>query len=194
MGRIKLIFILISFLTLTFISCSLLKIEKLFERGKTADNGQYVPKKERFRLKDKNGHIFPVKLDTSNIYKLVAIQDYNSNKGFEKTQQYIKFFKNGRCLGVSIPLYEGKSVYRHLKETDLNPNNSFCEKKYYYSPDGKTIKIESFVYGEGYGKYVILDYILSTSGDSIFLYDKYLSLTYKKEKIPAQWQKYSIDW
>lgn len=192
--------ILISF---TFVSCSVL------QNGYTNEYGEYVPKIPRFKLKDKQG-VFPELLDTTNIYRMVEMYDdgnlvYPKNNFsteerysfiFEMNQaiRYLKFYPNGRCLMFSIPIKDAFGMPNSLKETDLNPNNQHSSKNYYYSPNGKDIQMESFVYGDGQGHYFISHYTLDNSGDTLIMQDKYLKIIYKKETIPTNWNRYKIDW
>jgi hypothetical protein len=188
MGRIR-TNIIVVLITTTFLgSCSVLGIEHFFERGKVNDNGQYVPKRPNYRLKDKKNFSIPDNLDTCGIYKLqTTIADKKVKN--DKNKHFIKFFSTGRCLSITIP------NIRELKEKDLNPENSYSKKNYYYYyPDDKIIKIESFVYGEGYGRFVILDYSLTANGDSLLLKTKNSRLIYTKTNIPGKWRKYKVNW
>ena len=79
-----------------------------------------------------------------------------------------------------------------INQNDLNPEKA--NKGYYYSPNSKDIQIESFVYGDGQGHYVISNYTLDNSGDTLIMQDKYVKIMYKKETIPLSWNRYKIDW
>lgn len=200
MGAIRNIIYL--FLVFCVSSCSLIGIDVLFERGYVNENGQYVPKKDNFKLKDKQNNIILDNLDTINIYQLdkryyngIIHPDANDiYSESNKVKEYLIFFSNGRCLGVSIPLKDEFGFENNLKEKDLNPNNSYCDKKYYYSNDGKIIKIESFVYGEGYGRYLIFDYYLNKDGDTLTMNYKSTKEVYVKKNINKNWSRYKVDW
>lgn len=188
----NIIFILMSFI---FVSCSVL------QNGFDDHNGQYVPKRPHYKLKDKQG-VFPVMLDTTSVYKMVEMYDdgvliyplSNANDGLNSIYNYIKFYKNGRCLRFSIQKFDEKGNPIELVEKDLNPNNQYYTKDYYHSSNGTNIQIERFVYGDGTGHYVISDHTLNTSGDTLIRQDKYIKIIYKKETIPLSWNRYKIDW
>jgi hypothetical protein len=176
----------------------------VLEKGYRNDNGQYVPKKPNFKLKDKPNNNIPSSLDTENIYRLYKMYyqdelEYPSSKnrysGLNKLLNYKKFYSNGRCLDVVIPAKDELENPNQLKESDLNSNNSYCSKEYYYSKDGKELYNESFVYGEGYGMYIVTSFVLNKTGDTLTLADKKGSKTiYVKEILPANWKKYKADW
>ena len=140
----------------------------------------------------------PNNLDTVNVYKLV--KEYESGKLIYPVAQrdlimkYLKFSANGRCLSFSLIAKNSSYTSFQLKESDLNPNDINSRKKYYFSKDGKNIEIESFVYGEGYGLYTTLNYVIDNSGDTITYTGPYTKSIYVKEKIPATWKKYKVDW
>lgn len=178
-----------------FVSCTLL------QNGYTDSNGHYVPKNPSFKLKDKKGFI-NTKIDTIGIYKMEKVYNngnliypsLNSNDELNTIYNYIKFYGNGRCLFFSIPMKDSSSMPNLLKEQNLNPNNPHSNKNYYYSIDGKNIQIESFVYGDGRGHYVVLNYTLNDSGGVLTMQDQYTKMIYKKETIPVRWNKYKANW
>lgn len=196
----NIVFILLSF---AFVSCNVL------QNGYTNKYGQYVPKNPRFKLKDKQG-VFPVMLDTISVYKMSEMyhsgklvfpksyfsseERYSSTFEINQVNTYLNFYNNGRCLKFSIPVKDVFGIPNTLKESDLNPNNQFYSKNYYYSSNGTNIQIESFVYGDGQGHYVISDYTLDNSGDTLIMQDKYVKIIYKKETIPLSWNRYKIVW
>ncbi len=191
MGRIKLHFVYLLIAATIAGSCSRQGTDQLFNRGKTNSHGQYVPKKDNYKLKNKKGFVKPEWLSTNAVYKLTnpAVLAEKTQKNTAQTKRhYIKFYPEGRCLSIYIP------YINQLTETDLNPNNPYCSKDYYYSADGETIQFESFVYGEGYGKFVILNYTPASKGDSLILQQKKLQLIYKKEPLPNGWQTYPANW
>lgn len=189
-------FFIIGTLSLCLFSC------EIFRLGYTDLNNQYVPKKPKFKLKDKSNNEFPDNLDTINVYMLKesyyqgkahpALDDKYSE--LNKIIRFIKFYSNGRCLSFSISAKEEFGNNNKLKEDNLNPNNANYSKNYYFSKDGKKISIESFVFGEGTGLYVILDYFLSSSGDTLTMIHDNSKEVYVKEKLPSNWKKYRIDW
>jgi len=204
MRTIKTIFVALLF-SLLLSSCY------VFEKGYTNDNGQYVPKNPNFKLKDKPNNIIPNNLDTEDIYRLAKIYDsgkliypkknlttVEQNSFLQELQmsvRYLKFYQNGRCLNFSISSKNRLNTNNQLKETDLNHNNPYYSKEYYYSNDGKEIYKESFVYGEGFGMYSITSFVLNKAGDSIIIDDKKGSkVIYTKEILPINWKKYNVDW
>ncbi len=191
-------------LCLFFGACSVL------ENGYTNKYGQYIPKNPNFKLKNKQGNVIDG-IDTLAIYRMVEMYDYRgvliypkSNFSSEERYSfiyslnqvniYVKFYNNGRCLKFSMLIKDAFGMQNKLKEEDLNPNNQYYSKSYYYSPDGKHIQIESFVYGAGNGHYVISNYIFNESKDTLTKQNKYFKMVYKKESIPLNWNKYKVDW
>jgi len=207
MGTIKnKVFVLI--ILVSFTSCSLIGIEHWFESGKVDANGQYVPKRARFKLKDKPSNVIPANLDTINIYKRIEMYHnghmvyptndyYVDNYSYPTLQNIVvfaKFYSKGRCLNIVIPSKNKEGAKYNIKRNDLNPNNSANNKNYYYSKDGKGIEIETFVYGYGYGNYVILDYNLNETGDTLkMIHDRSVDV-YVRQKLPEDWEKYKVDW
>ncbi len=197
MGAIKIVPIAI-FLSILISSCNVL------EKGFRNDKGQYVPKKPNFKLKNKLNNNIPGNLDTENIYRLYKMYyqeelEYPSSEdrysGLNKLISYKKFYPNGRCLDVAITAKDELGNPNQLKEFNLDPNNPYCSKEYYHSKDGKEVYNESFVYGEGYGRYLITSFILSKTGDTLTIADKKGSKTiYVKEVLPENWKKYKVDW
>jgi len=202
MGKIvirNIVFILVSFV---IVSCSLL------QNGFTNEYGQYVPKHPRFKLKDKSGFTIPENLDTVNIYRLIERYDggklvypksdltkeeyYSYIRELQEGVQYIKFYANGRCLSFTISAKDKFGNPNQIKETDLNPNNTISSKNYYYPYNSKNIQIETFAYGDGHGHYVISDYILDNTGNTL-ISEGYFRSIYKKETIPLEWNKYKVD-
>jgi len=175
--------------SLLLFSCSLL------EKGFVNSNEQYVPKKPNYSFKDKPNNIILKDLDTVNIYKLIKLSTGGVDQISKlEVNSFVKFYNSGRCLFFSISKFDEFNNSRKLKLSDLNPNNKYYNKDYYYSFDGEILKIENFVYGEGYGKYVILDYKLKNNGEILEAINEKSNLIYKKEKIPNDWNKYDIDW
>ena len=162
----------------------------LLNRGKRNEYGQYVPKKPKYKLKDKKNNIIPENLDTMNIYRRYV---YTQREKYDYIH-FIKFYPTGRYLSISISTRDDFGFDNRLKEKDLNPQNKYVRKGYYYSKDGKTGEIETFY--ESYtsdiflGKYDRDKFFLNSSGDTLTVDGK----TYVKENIPAEWEKYSIDW
>jgi|GEM_PF-1409259 len=193
---------------ISFTSCSLIGIEHWFEFGKHDANGQYVPKRERFKLKDKPNNFIPIELDTIGIYKRTEMYDnehmvypvnnyYTDNYSYTRLKDivvYIKFYSKGRCSSITVPSRNEDGIVYSLQRKDLDPNNSVNNKNYYYSTDGIKIKIETFVYGYGYGNYIILDYFLNERGDTLkMIHDRSVDV-YVREKLPKEWEKYKVDW
>ena len=172
------------------------------QKGYTDTNGQYVPKKPNFKLKDKPNHDLG-NLDTINIYK--HYQSYYQGKRhpspddeysrLNKIVNYLKFYQKGRCLDIVIKAKDELGNISQLKEIDLSPNNLSNSKEYYYSKNGREIVKESFVYGEGYGTYVTLKFMLNSKGDTLTFDDgKGSKSIYVKEILPKKWGKYRVDW
>lgn len=188
---------------LSIYSCS------IFERGYTDHNGQYVPKRPNFKLKDKQGNITK-NIDTNAVYKMVEM--YNDGKliypknnftGDERyswtyeinqVEVYIKFYSEGRCLSFSIPVIDPFGNPNKLKESDLNPNTIHYSKNYYYSSDGMNIQVESFFWNQGQGNYLIRNYVLDETRDILIDEDKYTKKIYKREPLPSDWNRYPVDW
>ncbi len=175
--------------------CLMLGSCLVLEKGYVNEYGHYVPKHPRFKLKNKQG-VFPVMLDTTAVYKLIDI--YNKGQKVDlslsaKYDQYLKFFSFGKYMRIVIPAKDSLGNINSIKEEDLNPIKAI--KGYYFSSDGKNLQVENFVYGEGYGCYVILDYKFDISGDTLYSGILYSSgVVFKKETIPTNWNKYKIDW
>jgi len=204
--KISKLYVLI--ILISFSSCSLIGIDYWFELGEHDENGQYVPKRARFKLKDKPNNIIPATLDTLDIYKLVEMYDnghmvyptnnyYTDNYSYTRLKDivvYIKFYSKGRCSSIVVPSRNEDGIEYSLQRKDLNPNNSVNNKNYYYCTDGNKIKIETFVYGQGYGMYIILDYFLNETGDTLkMIHDNSIDV-YVREKLPEDWGKYKVDW
>ncbi len=202
------IHVAIILLALSASSCALIGIDHWFDSGKIDQNGQYVPKEEKFKLKDKPNHIIPTNLDILNIYRRVEMYysghmvypnnnyhtDNTSYSSLNQRVAYIKFHANGRSSSFSIPAKDEYGLDSNLMEKDLNPNNSESSKNYYFSKNGKDIQIESFVHGEGYGMYVIFDYFLNETGDTLKMVYENSVHVYVKEELPSDWKEYMIDW
>lgn len=193
MGSIKKPVILI-FLLIIFYSCSLL------EKGFTNSNNQYVPKKPKFKLKDKPGNTIPPKLDLQNIYILKEsffdnkpVTYYGNDESYEKYNSYYKFYENGRCLSFALKKDNFGNPNLLTKE-HLNPNNAYYGKDYYYSFDGTNLEIESFVYGTGYGNYITRYFLLSENGDTLTLQDSRSKEVYIVYEIPKSWNGFIVDW
>lgn len=205
MGAMRRNGVVVIILCLFFEACAVL------ESGFIDRNGQYVPKRPKYKLKGKQGNVI-FDIDTSSIYKLIGMYDHGNlifpKNNFSKDERYsivyeinqvnryLKFYNNGRCLEFSIPTKNNDNTPNFLKMSDLNPNSKRCNysKNYYYTSDGKNIQIENFVYGAGQGHYVILNYIFSASKDTLTMQGENIKMIYKKEAIPLKWNKYKIDW
>lgn len=196
MGAIKIVSAAL-ILSIILSSCN------VFEKGYRNDNGQYVPKNPNFKLKDKPNNVIPSNLDVENIYK--HYQSYYQGKihpspddkysRLNEITNYIKFYPNGRCLNITIKAKDELGNPNQLKEYNLDPNNTYCSKEYYHSKDGKEVHNESFVYGEGYGMYIITSFVLNKTGDTLTIADKKGSKTiYVKEVLPESWKKYKVNW
>jgi len=180
----------------------------VFEKGYRDDNDQYVPKKPKFKLKDKANNVIPSNLDIENIYRLDKMyydgkqeypflpDDYRyGDSRFDIGIQYLKFYQNGRCLNFSISSKNSLNDKNKIRETDLNHNNPNYSKEYYHSKDGDEVYIERFVYGEGYGMYSVTSFVLNEAGDTlIFDNHKGSKTIYTKEILPINWKKYNVDW
>src|SRR5436189_2998827 len=113
----------------------------LFTTGYDDENNQWVPKRPRFKLKDKPGNILPRGLDTINVYKLIKIyfdnqqeypvltnNDKYNGKPFDHGLRYTKFYSNGRCLEFALSSKDNSGNLNKLKNTDMNPNNPYYGK------------------------------------------------------------------
>lgn len=179
-------------------------------KGYINEYNQYVPKKPKFTLKNKPNNIISQNLDITNIYRKIAMYEnykliypksnftneeyYSYVRELNEGSYYIKFYGNGRCLVTAIPLKDNLGNVINLKNADLNPNSSHSSRCYYFSKDGVQIAIESFVPAEGDGKYIISNYTLNSSGDTLELEAKYTKEIYVKEKLPTHWIQYQVNW
>jgi len=193
--------LLLIILTISIISCS------IFEKGYYDKNNQYVPKNPKFKLKDKSNNIIPANLDTINTYRLHYVyydgletypnDSYSSPSStpneLTKYNEYLKFYIKGRCSSFLKPLRDSLGSPYLINNLDMKPNSSYS-KNYYYSEDGNSIDIETFVYGLGYGRYLKFKYILKETGDTITqVYNNTVSI-YVKEILPPEWKQYPTDW
>lgn len=105
-------------------------------------------------------------------------------------RRFFKFYSNGRYILFSVPIKDSLGNPNSIKNSDLDPKTA--EKGYYYSPDGINIQIESFVYGEGKGYYVIQNYILNEN-ELIMQYEDFKRI-YERVVIPSDWKKFNADW
>ena len=174
--------ICIFLLFLLLSGCSILDL------GYTNENGQYVPKRPHFRLKNKRIR-FPEGLDTVGVYQLLADPSGFQEKKGSKYSLYLLFYPNGRLLRIVTPLNDSLDV------ECLNPNSTRCSREYWRSIDGKTIQIESFVSADGFGRYLIFNYVLINSGGGLISVDRDSKRTFKRKTIPPTWRlKYPVDW
>ncbi len=186
---------------LIFIS-ALFFLTACFEKGYDNAYGIYVPKKPKFKLKDKI-FMFPTNLDTNSIYVLEESYyddkltfsfkkdvwpEYSSSKNYVNA---IVFLSRGRCLSVNLPLVNQKIDFKSMKSDNFSPERN--HKKYYFF-DGKKIQIESFVYGQGYGMYLIFDYFLVENGQTLTeKYEKSVSI-YKRYPKPNDINFPDVSW
>jgi hypothetical protein len=188
--------ILITIFVLTFSSCGALgfyKANGLLNRGKFNVYEQYIPKKPKFKLKDRKDHIIVQHLDTIHIY---SSTEYVSGYAGEYIN-FIKFYPAGRFLMIWIRAKDDINVENSLREMDLNPQNSYLRKGYYYSIDGKQATIEQFIGAQDYshilgiyGYYSYSQLLVNPSGDTLTVNMR----TYVKNNIPEEWKKYDVDW
>jgi hypothetical protein len=194
---VKIAFSTLSVVCLMFFSsCSFLGFYRpggLLDLGYDNEYGQYVPKRPKYKLKDKKRHILLENLDTINIYR----RNYYSEYTHTDVIRFIKFYPEGRFLEIVI---SEKDFNNQLKKDYLNPQNRRADMGYYYSKDGKKGLIEVFKGDDMFGLffsqggYRRRPFFLNSSGDtlSVYLYGKYE--TYVKEIIPETWEKYPVDW
>jgi hypothetical protein len=170
-----------------------------------------VPKVSNFKLKNKKDCQHPNQLDTINVYKMILMyngveliypninmtssEESSFIKEINESLKFIRFFSKGRCLAFSIPSKDYFGNQNQLREKDLNPNNTNYSKNYYCSDStGRNIEIESFVYGDGYGRYIRINYTLNTTGDTLFFVSPYTKIIYVKEYIPSNWKRNIVNW
>jgi len=206
MGSIK-YFLFLIFSTALLSSCSLLGVEHIFEKGYTNEHGQYVPKRDRFQFKQYDGGTIPENLDTVNVYRLETMyfdqvkmypleqEEIQNNAWGElnRQQMFMRFYPGGRVLLFSIPLKKPDGSINSLTVKDLNPNSPNYSKAYYRA-DGHNIEVEDFVYGEGYGRYIISDFTLSSTGDTLRRKSDRLTEVYVRHSLPEEWKSYNVDW
>lgn len=210
MGTKKIKYLAIFFFVFIFLQgCGILGLDLWLNGARFNEYRQVVPRKPKFKLKNKPNLIFPKNLDTINIYclhqkysnGLIAYQLNNGvpecndeHKRFTKCdiKSYLKFFSNGRCLELHKH-FDSPFEIHTLKEEDLNPNKHNIDKEYYFSKDGRNIDIEWFFPNADYKPYHISTYKLSPDGDTLTLINGWGSV-YVREKIPENWRKYRVDW
>lgn len=173
-------------------------LDGCIQKGYDNQYGKYVPKKPAFKLKDKPFD-FPSELDTVNVYKMVyreymgkptfSLKDniWESDPDMMKPVFYLKFYPKGRVTRFS----KSTLISQNLVEKDLNPH---LANQGYYFYDGRKIKIETFVYGQGYGMYLMFDYFLTDNGETLTMYYQNSKSIYIRERLPTDWKKYPVDW
>jgi hypothetical protein len=160
--------------------------------GRRDKYGRYVPLVPLFKYKNRKDHIQPKNLDLENIYRLKLILSSGGQlypREDASYPRYMKFYPNGRCTKFGI-------AANTLDIRDLNPSNrGGPDRGYYFSPDGKEVRTETFDIGDGGGVYIRHSYHLSTMGDTLTsLKDGYYKI-YVKELLPDSLKKeYKIDW
>lgn len=194
--------------TLLILGLTVLVGCSILNNGTFTSNGQFVPKKDRFRLKDKPGFVLQTSLDTINIYKFTEMyhkgvqvfpenKEYKNNASYSElhaTKVYLKFYSNGRCAHISIPSTNELGKENYLKQEDLNTENSYFQKCYYYSTSQENIEIESFVYAEGYGKYIVLEYILNEDGKQLTMIHNKTKIIYTRQFVDTAWRTFKVNW
>ena len=178
--------------------CAALGLDSFFDSGYYNKYGQYVPKRPRFKLKNKKNNVIPNNLDTINTYRSYFEFEYptqDKTANIIKGKEYYKFYPNGRCLRFSVHESDRPYPYKKdvLSEKSFDPHDGGVDKRYYFSKDGINIRIEHF-WRDGCGRYDIEKFYLSQNGDT--LVDKTNSLTgrYIRQEIPKHWKKYKVDW
>ncbi len=194
MGKVK-TYLWMSMITISF-ACGFLN------NGFYNEYGQFVPKRPRFKLKDKPQNKIIENIDTVNVFKLSKM--YYEGKEIYPNREvttrnyypeyntiYIKFFSNGRVLTMSIPSMDSLGNLNNLNEKDLNPRKSNSFKKYYYGKDLFTFEIESFVRGESIGYYLRSKYMINAKGDTLTreMFEGKGSAIYVKEPLPKHWKR-----
>ena len=177
-----------------FSSCSFLGFYRpggLLDLGYDNEYGQYVPKRPKYKLKDKKGHILLENLDTINIYCRYYYSEYTHSDVI----RIIKFYPEGRFLEIFI----FEKNFDKLKKDYLNPRDRRADMGYYYSKDGKKGLIEIFEGDNQPGLFLSYGYShrpfsLNSSGDTLSVYINGKYVTYIKEIIPETWEKYPVDW
>lgn len=190
--RIKLLFFISAFFFFT--AC--------FEKGYDNAYGIYVPKKPKLKLKDKM-FMFPANLDTNSIYVLEEsyyndLLTFSLKKGVwpehSSSKNYVNaiiFLSRGRCLSVNLPLLNREIDFKSMESDNFTPEKNH---KQYYFFDGKKIQIESFVYGEGYGIYLIFDYFLYENGQTLIEKYKLSKSIYRKYSKPNHINFPKVTW
>lgn len=199
MGKVK-TYLWMSMFTISF-ACGFLN------NGFYNEYGQFVPKRPKFKFKDKPQNKIIENIDTVNVFKLSKMY-YDGNEIFPNRQVtnknyypkyntiYVKFFSNGRVLLVSLPTKDSIGSSNEIKEEDLNPNKKNSFKEYYYGNDLYLFEIESFIQGESIGYYLRSKYVINAKGDTITreMFEGKGSAIYVKESLPKNWKKYPVDW
>lgn len=167
----------------------------MLSSGYYNSDGEFVPKKANYKFKNKAGFSIPKNLDTKNIYQKTAsylngtqiypvspyaTQTYQPEE--TKYERYIRFFPKGHFYSFS------KKKPSKLNSKDLNPNQRYYTRGYYFSSGGQTLTTESFAAAEGQGMYLYFNYEILDGGKTLkMVYDKTVTI-YQLREIPASWQ------
>jgi hypothetical protein len=155
----------------------------VFEEGYTNQYGQYVPINPDYELKDKAGFYISPVIDENVIYRMVKeyfgeqqvygqpksliydewMQEYNS------TNLYNIFLAKGRFLEVSTQKQDVYGNKIRISSANISTTLPRTFKGYYFFNNANYIEIETFVYGEGLGKYVQLEYSVTAVEDTLIL-------------------------
>lgn len=186
MGTRLTYFLLTITVSLILTSCSIL------QNGYFNDMGQYVPKRPRFELIDKEGmaygeidtiHFYKRTLQTlegSQVYPTVSRVDRGFDMELNSVDMYLGFLTSGLCVAFSVP--------RNFSLTERSLDSIFQMgnylRSYYYSSDGVQFEIESFVYGAGNGHYVMTKMnIVDEKGEFLEVRDGLSRIIYNKTGI-----------
>lgn len=182
--------IIIAFCLLSAASCRNLK------RGYFDANTQFVPKNPKFKLKDKETHILPTNLDTTNIYRLTKILVGGYEVPFPDSSVYVyqQFYTKGRCLEFGIPSTDSLGQPNKLTYEIINPNNPYYKKSYYYSQGGNVFRVENFLKRKRKGRYAISKYFVSDKGETINMMRDNVKYIFEVETLPEEWSTHPVDW
>lgn len=180
-----------------FCSCSM---GLVWNSGHVVD-GQYVPKKPNYELKNKPDNIVPSNLDTINIYREFTTYSSAIITETRTDFSFLRFYSKGRVLKASTYRNEPEILQKSYQEA-LSEKNIYAYIKhgYYYSKDGEKIQIETFISTNDTwpvsGIYKIDNYHLNTTGDTLTMQNPksdYI-IIYVKEKIPRVLEDYPVNW
>ena len=166
---------MIVLLLFTTSACSILS------PGRDNNFGQYVPKRENFKLNKSHFEFKGGFLDTSCYYELIKKQMKNSSYAYDNINSEINFksfyyFKsNGQCYDI---IFYKSDTFRIDSISLFLMKNKNTRKCVYRFIDNRSIKIETFFNNQGIGEYLIQNLYFSDNADTLYLDNDYELLFY----------------